>query len=121
MTRTPLETALAQFAAYRVGDLRAARMLLDDDMTFTSPQDDHLDKARFLETCFPTARRFLRQEITTAVEISPGTVLLRYMAQLPGQQPFSNVEIISVAEGLITEIQVYFGGVETSPPTSTTG
>lgn len=121
MTRTPLETALAQFAAYRFGDLQAARLLLDEDMTFTSPQDDHLDKSTFLEICFPTARRFLRQEITMAVEVSPGTVMLRYTAQLPGQPPFSNVELLTVVKGHITEIRVYFGGVETSPPTSATG
>lgn len=107
-----METVLAQFAAYRVGDRQAAKMLLSDDMTFTSPQDDHVDKATFLESCFPTAGRFLRQEITTALEIEPGTVMLRYIAQLPDEKPFSNVEIMKVANGQITEIQVYFGGVE---------
>ncbi|GAA1149728.1 hypothetical protein [Nesterenkonia lutea] len=112
MTRSPLDTALAQFAAYRVGDVRAARILLDDDMTFTSPQDDHLDKAGFLQSCFPTATGFLRQEITTAVELGPGEVLLRYTAQRPDSPPFSNVEIITVVDGRITEIRVYFGGVE---------
>lgn len=109
-----METVLAQFAAYRVGDRRAARMLLSDDMTFTSPQDDRLDKPAYLESCFPTAQRFLRQEITHAAEIEPGTVMLRYTAQLRGEEPFSNVEIIKVVDGQITEIQVYFGGVETA-------
>ena len=112
MTRTALETALAQFAAYRVGDMHAARVLLDEFMTFTSPHDDHLDKVTFLETCFPTADRFLRQEVTAALEISPGTVMLRYTAQLPNEQPFSNVELVTVVEGRITAIRVYFGGVE---------
>ncbi|EXF25744.1 hypothetical protein BG28_09925 [Nesterenkonia sp. AN1] len=112
MIRTPMETVLAQFAAYRVGDRRAARMLLSDDMTFTSPQDDHVDKSTFLDTCFPTAERFLRQEITTVLEIEPGTVMLRYIAQLRNQQPFSNVEIMKVVDGQITEIEVYFGGLE---------
>lgn len=107
-----METVLAQFAAYRVGDRQAARMLLSDDMTFTSPQDDHVGKMTFLDTCFPTAERFLRQEITTALEIEPGTVLLRYTAQLPNEKPFSNVEIMKVVDGQITEIEVYFGGVE---------
>lgn len=106
-----METVLAQFAAYRVGDRRAARILLDDNMTFTSPQDDHLDKTAFLDTCFPTAERFLHQEITAVVEIEPGTVMLRYTAQLRGEEPFSNVEIMKVVEGQITEIEVYFGGV----------
>ncbi|MCH8559630.1 nuclear transport factor 2 family protein [Nesterenkonia sp. LB17] len=112
MIRTPMETALAQFAAYRVGDRQAARILLDEDMTFTSPQDDHLDKAAFLETCFATAERFLRHEITAAVEIEPGTVMLRYTAQLPNEPPFSNVELVKVVDGQITEIELYFGGVE---------
>lgn len=111
-----METVLAQFAAYRVGDRRAARILLHDDMTFTSPQDDHIDKTTFLETCFPTAERFLNQEITAAVEIEPGTIMLRYTAQLRGEKPFSNVEIMKVRNGEIIEIEVYFGGVQAAEP-----
>lgn len=107
-----METALAQFAAYRVGDRQAAKMLLSDDMTFNSPQDDHLGKAAFLESCFPTAERYLRHEITAAVEIEPGTVMLRYTAQPRHEPPFSNVELVKVVDGQITEIELYFGGVE---------
>ncbi len=46
------------------------------------------------------------------MEIEPGLVMLRYIAQLRGEEPFSNVEIMTVVNGQITEIQVYFGGVE---------
>jgi ketosteroid isomerase-like protein len=47
----------ASFGAYRAQDRQAAERLLADDFTFTSPQDDHIGKAEFLERCFPTADR----------------------------------------------------------------
>jgi hypothetical protein len=43
--RSPVDTVRAQFNAYRAQNLEAADRLLGDDLTFTSPQDDHIDKA----------------------------------------------------------------------------
>jgi len=110
MAHTALETVLAQVEAYRSQDAAAAEALLDDDLRFTSPQDDHIDKTAFMERCFPTASRFGRQEIRHAVEIAPGVVLLSYVAAGPDGSAFSNAEITHVRNGRITEIRVYFGG-----------
>jgi hypothetical protein len=105
-------TVLAQLTAYREQDRAAAERLLDDVLSFTSPQDDHIDKVTFLERCFPTADRFERQEVTLLREIGPGVVLLRYVASLDDGTVFSNAEISRVVDGRITEIRVYFGGAD---------
>jgi hypothetical protein len=38
------------FEAYLAQDDHSADRLLADDFVFTSPQDDHIDKAAFMET-----------------------------------------------------------------------
>lgn len=105
----PVDVVRAQMAAYRAQDAAAAERLLSDDFVFTSPQDDHIDKAAFMERCFPTADRFGRQETRQVVEIEPGLVMARYVADHDGEV-FSNVELTTVREGRIAEVRVYFGG-----------
>ena len=107
-----VDVALAVFAAYRDQDVAAAMALLDADLVFTSPQDDHIDRSEFLRTCFPTASRFRTQTVTVAREVEPGVVMLRYTAEPVAGPPFSNVELITVRDGRIREIRVYFGGPE---------
>ena len=53
------EVVRAAFEAYRAQDAETGAALLADDFVFTSPQDDHIDKAAFMERCFPTADRFV--------------------------------------------------------------
>ncbi len=110
-----IETVRRQIDAYRTQDREAAERLLDDSLRFTSPQDDGLDKASFLETCFPTASRFGRTETVELAEVSPGVVFARYVAQLENGEVFSNVERIVVRDGRIVEIRVYFGGRDAFP------
>ena len=101
------------YVAYQEQDLDAARQLLADELTFTSPQDDHIDKTTYLERCFPTADRFVATDVREAVEAEPGVVLWRYKYELQDGGRFSNVEAITVRDEQIVDIQVYFGGAET--------
>jgi hypothetical protein len=107
------EVVRSQFEAYREQDARSAERLLDDALRFTSPQDDHIDKRTFMERCFPTADRFVRQEIRQISEVAPGLVVLCYVYQLQDGTTHSNIELITVDSGRITEIRVYFGGPDT--------
>ena len=40
------------FAAYMSNDRNAIEEFLSDDFTFTSPYDDHIDKAAYFEKCW---------------------------------------------------------------------
>lgn len=100
----------ASFAAYRAQDHEAAAGLLADTFTFTSPQDDHIDKATYLERCFPTADRFTRHEILELVEPSRDTVLVLYEYQLATGDWYRNTEYLTARDGQLTETQVFFGG-----------
>ncbi|MEI5131921.1 nuclear transport factor 2 family protein [Streptomyces libani] len=105
-----VDVVRAAFAAYLAQDRGAMDRLLAEDFVFTSPQDDHLDKAAFLEICFPTADRLRRQEILDAVAIDDEQVYVRYAYELTTGECHRNVEVMTVRDGRVTETQVYFGG-----------
>ena len=101
------------YTAYHQQDIDTANRLLSDEHTFTSPQDDHIDKHAYFERCFPTADRFTRAELREITEPEPGLVFIRYVYELVGGAIFSNIEAITVRESQILTIQVYFGGPTT--------
>ena len=104
-----VDVVRASMAAYRAQDLTAAEALLADDYVFTSPQDDHLDKATFLERCFPTADRFSEQEVLHVVDLGGGEVFLLYEYVIESGR-YRNAEVSRVRDGRLVETQVYFGG-----------
>ena len=98
------------YVAYQEQDAETARRVLSDRLTFTSPQDDHIGKADYLERCFPTASRFLSTEVQEPIEAEPGLVIWRYRYELQDGGRFSNVEEIRVQDDQVVDIRVFFGG-----------
>ena len=110
MTDTPTEVVEAAFRHFRAQDRDAAFALYADDFTFTSPQDDHIGKEAFFARCFPTADRFTEQRLLHVTRADAQLVLVLYEYELTTGARHRNVEAISVRDGLIREVQVFFGG-----------
>lgn len=92
---------------------RIARRLigsLADDLTFTSPQDDHIDKATYLERRFPTVDRLESQRILDLVAGQGDGVFIMYEYQLKTGARHRNAEYITVLAGQVVDIQVFFCG-----------
>jgi ketosteroid isomerase-like protein len=104
------DTVRASMDAYHRQDLDAADRLLADDFTFTSPQDDHIDKPAYLERCFPTADRFAASEVLALVPAGDDSVFLLYEYELTTGERYRNAEYITVRNGRLHETQVFFGG-----------
>jgi ketosteroid isomerase-like protein len=100
----------ASFDAYLAQERDTADRLIAEDFVFTSPQDDHIDKAAFLERCFPTADRFISQEILELVSAGPDNVFILYEYELKTGDRHRNTEFIRVRDGQLVETQVFFGG-----------
>ncbi len=98
------------FEAYRAEDRRTADGLLADDFVFTSPQDDHIDKAAFMQRCFPTAARMVSQEILELVAVGDDGVFIMYEYELKTGDRHRNAEFSTVRGGKLVETQVFFGG-----------
>lgn len=110
MMDSPTSVVEAAFRHYRSQDRDAALPLYADDFTFTSPRDDHIDKAAFFERCFPTADRFKEQRLLHVTPVDRELVLVYYEYELMTDGRYRNVEAITVRDGLISEVQVFFGG-----------
>ena len=95
--------------AYEDQDVDAAQALMSEDFRFTSPQDDHIDKAEWLEKCFPTIDHFTDSRVLQLVD-GGDVVLLRYEYGLHDGSRYRNAEATTVRDGLIAEVEVYFGG-----------
>lgn len=100
----------AMYEAYRAQDAGAADALLAPGLRFTSPQDDHIDKAAFMKRCFPTADRFVSQDVLHLTEADDESVFFAYEYRLATGEAYRNVELITVRNERIDEIQVFFGG-----------
>ena len=98
------------FESYLKQDRETAERLLSDDFVFTSPQDDHIDRAAFFERCFPTADRLVSQELLSVVPAGGDDVYLMYEYGLKTGERHRNVELQTVRDGQIIEVQVFFGG-----------
>jgi ketosteroid isomerase-like protein len=98
------------FRAYLDGDQAQAQSLYSHDLVFSSPQDDHIGRDVFFDRCFPTATRFSYFQLLQVVELGSSDVLVLYEYELASGERFRNTEIISVHDGKIVEVQVFFGG-----------
>ncbi len=111
MTESNEDVVRRNFASYLAGDRATAESLIGEDFVFTSPQDDHIDRAAYFERCFPTSDRFAHQELKRVVAATGDDVLVMYEYQLreTGER-YRNAELLTVREGRIVEAQVFFGG-----------
>ncbi|HEU4540942.1 MAG TPA: nuclear transport factor 2 family protein [Jiangellaceae bacterium] len=109
------EIVRAMFAAYLAGDHDTADRLLAEDLAFTSPQDDHIDKTAYMQRCFPTAGRFSSHKILQLLDADGDHVLVLYEYDLATGGRYRNVEYITVRDGQICDVQVFFGGPAQAP------
>jgi ketosteroid isomerase-like protein len=109
MAKADVVRSLVQ--SYLDQDATAAEQLLADDFTFSSPRDDHLDKATFFERCFPATTQLASHRLVDVVATDGDDVFIRYEYEsLQSGQRHSNVEVHTVRDGKVAGIQVFFGG-----------
>jgi len=111
---SPADIVRAGLEGYLAQDRGRSESLIADDFVFTSPQDDHIDRATFFERCFPTADRLMSQEILALGQAGASTagddVFVLYEYELTTGGRYRNVEVQTVRDGQIVAAQVFFGG-----------
>lgn len=100
----------ACFDSYVRQDRARAEGLIGDAFVFTSPQDDHIDRATYFERCFPTMDRLRRHELLLVTPTDGDDVFVVYEYELTTGEVFRNTEVLTVRDGQIIEAQVFFGG-----------
>jgi ketosteroid isomerase-like protein len=110
MSESAEDVVRRNFASYVKGDRDTAEKLIGADFVFTSPQDDHIDRAAFFERCFPTSDRFSYQELKAVAPVGD-QVFVMYEYELAGTgERYRNAELLTVRDGQVVEAQVFFGG-----------
>ena len=111
---SPVDVVRAGMDSYRAQDRARSESLIADDFVFTSPQDDHIDRATFFDRCFPTADRLVSQEVLAVAPAGASAagddVFVLYEYELKAGGRYRNVEVQTVRDGQIHQAQVFFGG-----------
>ena len=96
------------FEAYVKRDRAGIEALLADDFRFTSPLDNGLNRARYMNRCWP-AGQDIEQFAFIHLLAAGDQVFVTYEGQRTGSDRFRNTEILTVKHGKVTEAEVYFG------------
>lgn len=104
---SPADTVRAVFQAYLDKDRAAIERLIADNFSFSSPYDDHIDRAAYFERCWPGSEATRTCEILRLFEQGEEVFVL-YEADF-GEGAFRNVEFQRVVEGRVVSVEVYFG------------
>jgi ketosteroid isomerase-like protein len=96
------------FAAYQAQDRAAMEALLAEDFTFTSPYDDHIDRACYFERCWSSSVTMRSFRAVRIVEQGDEAFIL-YEAVFAAGPPVRNVEYFRTKDGKIKSVEVFFG------------
>jgi len=108
LSKRPADVARAIYRAYADKDRPSAEKLIADDFHFTSPLDNRIDRETYFERCWPNSKSILTFEFVRIVP-QREQVIVTYEAQTSAGKRFRNTEILTVKDGVITEVEVYFG------------
>ena len=102
------ELARRYYQVYQSADREALEALLAPGFTFTSPWDDHIDRATYFSHCFVHAGEFrFRDDMKVFVQGDEALVLYETEGKAGGT--FRNVELLRFEGGQIASIEVFFG------------
>jgi ketosteroid isomerase-like protein len=105
---TVSELIRKNFAAFLAKDRKTLEEVLSDDFTFTSPRDDHINKATFFERCLPGSDNFRTHHIEKLF-VQGNEAFVLYQAELKDGTKFRNTEFYKIEGNRIREVEVYFG------------
>lgn len=105
----PLAIVQQCFQAFAGGDRAALEAVIAEDLRFFSPLDNGLDRDAYLRLCWPNHETIASFDFVRLAEIGGGIVVATYEAGTTDGRRFRNTEILSVRDGRIRAVEVYFG------------
>jgi SnoaL-like domain len=103
-----LRVARAAYEAYVAKDRAAIEKLIAPDFHFTSPLDNRIDRATYFARCWPNSEKIEGFDFINLVP-DRDRVFVTYEGHGPKSHRFRNTEIVTVRDGQIVEVEVYFG------------
>jgi ketosteroid isomerase-like protein len=100
--------ARAAYEAYVAKDRAAIESLIADDFHFTSPLDNRINRATYFARCWPNSAWIKDFDYINLVA-DGDRVFVTYEGHSTKGNSFRNTEILTVRNGQIVEVEVYFG------------
>jgi len=98
------------YAAYESKDRNSVEALLSDDFRFTSPHDDHIDRATYFRKCWPGSENIRAFHIETLFD-NGSEAMVHYELEQKAGDPFRNTEHFRFDGNKIKAIEVFFGSL----------
>jgi hypothetical protein len=102
-----IDIARAAYNAYLTKDRAAIEALIADDFHFTSPLDNRIDRETYFTRCWPNSKSTEAFDFIHIVPIGK-QVFVTYEGYANARR-FRNTELLTIENGLITDVEVYFG------------
>jgi ketosteroid isomerase-like protein len=100
--------ARAAYEAYVKKDRAAIERLIAEDFHFTSPLDNRIDRATYFKYCWANSDKIERFDFVNLVA-DGDRVFVTYEGRTTDGAVFRNTEIVTVRDGQLVEVEVYFG------------
>jgi ketosteroid isomerase-like protein len=110
------------YAAWEKKDWQPIDILLADNFTFTSANnDDHISKSTFKARCWESQIDFIDRFELERVIASGDEAFVMYVCRTKNSRTFRNVEYFRLRDGKVAAIECYFGGHSSYPSAVATG
>jgi ketosteroid isomerase-like protein len=104
------------YAAWEKTDWRPFDVLLTDDFTFTSTNnDDHISKSAFKAQCWESQKDFIERFDLQRVFGRGNEAFVMYLGRTKNGKTFRNVEYLRLRDGQVAAIECYFGAQSSFP------
>ena len=114
MTSDLIELAKGYYGAYERYDRAFMESNLAADFTFTSPFDDHIDRAAYFECCWPKQPLHQKFDFVTVMQDGDKVFIaydctMRRPNDLHPSMRFRNAELMTFRDGKLIATEVFFG------------
>ena len=96
------------YESYPRQDRAAIEAVLADDFHFTSPRDNRLDRRTYFERCWPNGANMAAIDIHRLLT-DVDRAYVTYEVRMRDGRRFRNTELLTVRDGKIMDVEVYFG------------
>jgi ketosteroid isomerase-like protein len=110
------ETIRKYYAAWEKKDWRPIDVLLADNFTFTSANnDDHISKSTFKARCWESQIDFIERFELERVIGNGNEAFVMYLCRTKNGKTFRNVEYFRLRDNRVEAIECYFGALSSFP------
>jgi ketosteroid isomerase-like protein len=108
MSNDPISIARRCYQAYIDKDRATIEALVAADFHFTSPLDNRIDRATYFDLCWANSAAIAGFDFIHLVG-DGDRAFVTYDGRTANGKRFRNTEILTVRDGKLIEVEVYFG------------